>query len=187
MMDIITGRAPPPARAESYLSKGSQELAWLRHAGQTQNLRRNGPRARTNTSDWLKKKAGSEHALAAGRTEHLAGQVDAGAVVDRGAPPPAHRAVATPPAARHDWDARGVDRRQRPRLCRLARPDTALVSAALLEIRCGGIGATAHAAQPTGEGARGLAILSHPRDAPDHARWAVRRAPSASPSSLGVD
>ena len=27
MMDIITGRAPPPARAESHLSKGSQELA----------------------------------------------------------------------------------------------------------------------------------------------------------------
>ena len=26
MMDIITGRAPPPARAESYLSKGSREL-----------------------------------------------------------------------------------------------------------------------------------------------------------------
>ena len=27
MMDIITGRAPPPARAESYRSKGSRELA----------------------------------------------------------------------------------------------------------------------------------------------------------------
>ena len=27
MMDIITGRAPPPARAESYHSKGSRELA----------------------------------------------------------------------------------------------------------------------------------------------------------------
>ena len=27
MMDIITGRAPPPARAESHLSKGSRELA----------------------------------------------------------------------------------------------------------------------------------------------------------------
>ena len=30
MMDIITGRAPPPARAESHLSKGSRELALLR-------------------------------------------------------------------------------------------------------------------------------------------------------------
>ena len=27
MMDTITGRAPPPARAESYRSKGSRELA----------------------------------------------------------------------------------------------------------------------------------------------------------------
>ena len=27
MMDIITGRAPPLARAESHLSKGSRELA----------------------------------------------------------------------------------------------------------------------------------------------------------------
>ena len=27
MMDIITGRAPPPARAESHRSKGSRELA----------------------------------------------------------------------------------------------------------------------------------------------------------------
>ena len=27
IMDIITGRAPPPARAESHLSKGSRELA----------------------------------------------------------------------------------------------------------------------------------------------------------------
>ena len=27
MMDIITGRAPPPARAESYRSEGSRELA----------------------------------------------------------------------------------------------------------------------------------------------------------------
>ena len=27
MMDIITGRAPPPGRAESYLSEGSRELA----------------------------------------------------------------------------------------------------------------------------------------------------------------
>ena len=27
MMDIPTGRAPPPARAESHLSKGSRELA----------------------------------------------------------------------------------------------------------------------------------------------------------------
>ena len=30
MMDIITGRAPPPARAESHLSKGSESESFLK-------------------------------------------------------------------------------------------------------------------------------------------------------------